>query len=152
MPTPNMSRTTPISASCGASLVSATNPVCERADSDPGKQVADKRRQPRRAAANPPTNAKAKPTAMIAIRRGVVSHSGSAPENAIDTVQFVILDSRDCHRMNSAAPDDQAVKATKATGGHASMIIDRRRPMPPKIMAHSTRNRTVCLSIVGISQ
>ena len=43
-----------------------------------------------------------------------------------------------------------AVKATKATGGHPSMIIDNKRLMPPmKIMPQSTRKSTVCLSNRG---
>jgi len=67
VPTPHISRITPISASCGARCASATNPGVNGPTTIPAKRYPTNGGKRSRTASNPPTNAKARLTAMVAI-------------------------------------------------------------------------------------
>lgn len=68
VPTPNMSKMTPISASCGARCASATKPGVNGPTTIPAKRYPTSGGKRSRTASNPPTNAKARLTAIVAIR------------------------------------------------------------------------------------
>ncbi len=66
-PTPNMSSITPISASCGASVASATNPGVNGPTAMPATRYPTSGGRPILLAMNPKTKAKAKPRAIVEI-------------------------------------------------------------------------------------
>jgi hypothetical protein len=67
VPTPNISRITPISASCGARCASATKPGVNGPTTIPANRYPTSGGKRSRTATNPPTNANARLTAMVAI-------------------------------------------------------------------------------------
>ncbi len=76
-PTPNISRITPISASCGASVWSATKPGRERAGDDARDQVAHQRRQPQALREQAEHEGQHEAHAQQGDQRGVVGHRDS---------------------------------------------------------------------------
>ena len=61
---------------------------------------------------------------------------------------------RACHKTKTGAPTiSRIAKPTNGIGGGPTTSMEMHRPTPPrKIMPQITRNKTVCLSIPGMSQ